>query len=130
MNRLALILCLLLTGCASVPATKYAAEIGQASDSATTWIALQSGFVEANPVVAANMWILAAKPLIGTATKALPTESCRPANRVIAHLGYGFGAYNIAIMAASSVPVAMAAGIITIPALWDWLERSAEVGCQ
>lgn len=71
-----LLLAVLLTGCSSIPSTPYVATAGQAADSMSTIVALNLGWVEGNPVVAGNLWLLAVKPALPALIQFAPDESC------------------------------------------------------
>jgi hypothetical protein len=129
MKVLALTAAILLSGCATVPGTRYAAHLGQGTDSLSTVIALNSGFVEANPIVANNLWLLAIKPLLPFAIRFIPPSECVPAHRVLAHLGFAPGLHNLALVAGAGTGASIAVGVMSISILWSWIHRSAEEAC-
>lgn len=126
---MALLLCWLLTGCASVPSTRHVSHIGQAADSMSTVAALNLGWVEGNPVVASNIWLLVAKPLTPALIQFMPEQSCRPLHRVFAHLGFGPALHNVALLAGASIPVAWGLAVISLPVMRDWVRRGADERC-
>jgi len=129
MKVLALIAALLLSGCATVPGTRYVAHLGQGTDSLSTLLALNQGFVEGNPIVANNLWLLAIKPLLPFAIRFIPPSECVPAHRILAHLGFAPGLHNLALIAGAGTGGAIAVGVMSIPILWSWIYRSAEEAC-
>ena len=125
-----IILAALLTGCSSVPSTPYVAHVGQAADSMSTVVALNLGWVEGNPVVAGNLWLLAAKPMLPALIQLAPDEACQPLHRVFAHGGFGPAVHNVALLLGASSPVAWGAAVLSIPILWDWVRRGSEEACK
>lgn len=114
MMRFALIavLLILLLGCAH-------ADRAQIADGATTWVALSSGFSEANPLLSglSGPAILAVKIGVTQAVKQTPAEICEPGLLGLTVSGYSLALWNIGVMAGSgpaAIPVALAL------ALWQW----------
>ena len=120
---------LLLVGCSSVPSTRYASNIGQAADSMSTVIALNLGWVEGNPIVAGNLWLLAVKPVAPTLIRFAPKSACQPLHRAFAHGGFGPAAHNVALLLGASSPVAWGAAVLSILVLWDWVKRGSLEAC-
>ena len=125
-----LILAALLTGCSSVPSTPYVAHVGQATDSMSTVVALNLGWVEGNPVVAGNLWLLAAKPMLPALIRFTPDEACQPLHRIFAHGGFGPAIHNVALLLGAPSSVAWGALLVSVPILWDWVKRGSEEACE
>ena len=102
----------LILGCAH-------ADRAQLADGATTWVALSSGFAEANPLLSSlsGPVILAVKVGVTQVVKQTPNEVCEPGLLGLTVAGYGAALWNIGVMAGSgpaAIPVALAL------ALWQW----------
>ena len=113
-NRVALLLPLLLAGCAT-------ADRAQLADGATTAIGLANGFAEANPVLSglSGPAILAVKLGVTQAYKAAPKEVCESGLYWSAGLGYSAALINVGVLAGSgwaALPVALA--------LWVWRDEA------
>ena len=129
MKVLALIAALLISGCTTVPGTRYVAHLGQGTDSLSTVIALNLGWVEGNPIVAENLWLLGIKPILPALIQFAPPEACSPTHRIFAHLGCAPGLHNLALIAGAGTGASIAVGVMSIPILWSWIHRSAEEAC-
>jgi hypothetical protein len=127
-----LLLILPLSGCASIPSTRYIASIGQGADSLSTVMALNAGLVEGNPIVAGSPWLLAVKPIIPLAfdSEWLPKLACRPIHRAWAHAGFGPAVHNVALLLGAPSAVAWGALAVSVPLLWDWIAHGAERACR
>ena len=108
-----------LSGCAH-------ADWGQLSDSATTAVALNSGFAEGNPLLSGASWpvIAGVKVALTQAVKLTPPAICEPGLMGFAVFGYGAALWNLGVLAGSG-PAALpfAVGL----AIWQgpvWLDDS------
>lgn len=124
-----LISAVLLAGCSSVQSTPYVAYVGQAADSMSTLAALNLGWVEGNPIVAGNLWLLAVKPMLPALIQFAPDEACQPLHRIFAHGGFGPALHNVALLLGASSPVAWGAAVLSVPVLWDWVKRGSMEAC-
>ncbi len=115
---------LLLTGCAT-------ADYAQLADVGTTAIALNSGFVEGNPVWGGAGWQVIAAVKIGAtqAIKLTPQEVCEPGLFGLTVAGFGAALWNIGVMAGSG-PAAIPVAAMLWAWQWDnWTQDSVN-DCQ
>ena len=115
---------LLLTGCAT-------ADYAQLADVGTTAIAINSGFVEGNPVWGGASWpvMLVVKLGMNEAIKHTPTETCEPLLMFSTMLGSGAALWNIGIIAWSG-PAAIPVAAMLWAWQWDnWTQDSVN-DCQ
>ncbi len=96
MSPLKLLPLVFLIGCSH-------ADWGQLSDSATTAVALNSGFSEGNPLLSNASWpvIASVKVVLTQAVKLTPPEICEPGLTGLAVFGYGAALWNIGVLAGS-----------------------------
>ncbi len=115
---------LLLSGCAT-------ADYAQMADVGTTAIALNSGFVEGNPVWGGAGWQVIAAVKIGAtqAIKLTPQEVCEPGLFGLTVAGFGAALWNIGVMAGSG-PAAIPVAAMLWAWQWDnWTQDSVN-DCQ
>lgn len=113
----------LLFGCAT-------ADFAQTADSATTAIALQSGFSEGNPVFHGAAWPVIAGVKFGVTqvAKTLPDSYCEATLFGLTIGGFGAAIWNIGVMAgscAAAIPVIMVSTLV----LWDTWGKHAKQDC-
>jgi hypothetical protein len=110
MSRLALVLVLLLVGCASV-------DRAQIADGGTTWVALSKGYVEGNPVLSglSGPEILAVKLIATQAAKMTPMAFCWPFTFGATATGFGLALWNAGVMLGSGP-----AALPLVAGLWWW----------
>lgn len=115
---------LLLTGCAT-------ADYAQISDIGTTAIALNSGFVEGNPVWGGASWPVIAAVKIGAtqAIKLTPQEVCEPGLFGLTVAGFGAALWNIGVIAGCG-PAAIPVIIGLTWWQWDAWQASAIADCK
>ncbi len=115
---------LLLTGCAT-------ADYAQLADVGTTAIALNSGFVEGNPVWGGAGWQVIAAVKIGAtqAIKLTPQEVCEPGLFGLTVAGFGAALWNIGVMAGSGPAAIPVAAMLWAWQLDNWTQ-SAITDCQ
>lgn len=118
------ILLLWMTGCAHV-------DRAQALDGATTIIALEQGFSEANPLFdgMSSPAIFAVKLAVTQVVKVTPTPICQTGLLGLTAAGYGAALWNIGVMIGSGVA---AIPLILGLTIWQWenLEKDAVKVCD
>ena len=122
-----LLFSLLLSSCAK---TQYVAHLGQATDSVSTIVGLSNGFVEGNPVVSNNLWILGIKPFLGELVRVLPEEYCVSSNQVISHGGFIPGIHNILLILGAPSTITWIGAIISVPIMYSWIKEGSIQRCQ
>lgn len=113
----------LLFGCAT-------ADFAQTADSATTAIALQSGFSEGNPIFNGAAWPVIAGVKFGVTqvAKTLPDPYCEAALFGLTIGGFGAAIWNIGVLAGSCV-VAIPIIAVSTLVLWDTWSKHAKRDC-
>ncbi len=115
---------LLLSSCSTL-------ERGQLADVGTTFIALERGFVEGNPLMSGlNIpWMLAAKMAYAQTIKWLiPEPYCTPSLWIGGTIGYGAAFWNIGVMAGSG-PAGVGVFLIASYLIRDQTIASARYTC-
>jgi hypothetical protein len=109
-NRIALLLPLLLAGCAT-------ADRAQLADGGTTWIALSKGYTEGNPVLSglSGPEIIAVKLAVTQAAKLTPEPWCGSFLYWLTVQGFGLALWNLGVMAGSGP-----AALPLVAGLWWW----------
>ncbi len=115
---------LLLSGCAT-------ADYAQMADVGTTAIALNSGFVEGNPVWGGAGWPVIAAVKMGAtqAIKLAPSEVCEPGLFGLTVAGFGAALWNIGVIAGCG-PAAIPFIIGLTWWQWDTWQASAIEDCK
>jgi hypothetical protein len=122
-----------------VPATRWAASLGQAGDVGTTAWALSQGAMEGNPLLnglntgsAVTMVVFGLKPFVPyLAQTFFPKADCYAVNRGWGLMGWGAAGANIATTSFMVSPLgAVGYGVLTALVLEDWVTRSAEKACK
>ena len=112
------------SGCSILP------ETGQAADSVTTTIAVNSGFAEANPLMAPlyshPAGVVAATTLkvgLPILAKELPEDACRGARTGLSGLGWGAAVWNSALILGAGTgvgaPAAISSGLVAGTLTWN-----------
>lgn len=119
----ALFIVCLLSGCAT-------ADFAQTADSATTAIALQSGFSEGNPIFHGAAWPIIAGVKLGVTqvAKTLPDPYCEAALFGLTVGGFGAAIWNIGVLAGSCAAAIPVIAISTL-VLWDTWSKHAKRDC-
>lgn len=123
------LLLLLLQGCATFPSY---GDYGQLADSATTAVALESGFAEANPILSDLSWpvITAVKLGVSQASKLLPDVACVPAQTVLASAGFGAAVWNLGVIAGANPILALPVSLGVFFLTWEPSRVNSVAVCE